>query len=311
MKKHFMTAFYAFVAFSLMSGLFLQWHFQSVAAQYKKKTLIAHRGASAYAPEHSREAYELAIKQGADFVEQDLQITKDGVLVCLHDTTLERTTNVAEIFPDRFKLEGSNKHWYVVDFTLQEIKQLDAGSWFDAKFKGSRVLTFAEAIAIVRGKAGLYPETKAPSSYEKQGFDMERLVLAELKKNKLPDRRTPVILQSFSPASLQKMHDELQTKIPLILLIGGDMKNQWLTEEGLRNAHKFVTGIGPAKNLIADKPELVKLAHKIGLSVTPYTFNQKTKGKYEDARVEMSAFLYTLDVDALFTDNPDQFPLKK
>src|SRR5262249_38735223 len=95
-------------------------------AQYPHKTLIAHRGASAYAPEHSMEAYKLAIAQHADYVEQDLQVSKDGVLVCLHDLTLERTTNVKDVFPDRFVAEKEQgrdvKHWYVADFTLAEIK---------------------------------------------------------------------------------------------------------------------------------------------------------------------------------------------
>jgi glycerophosphoryl diester phosphodiesterase len=122
-----------------------------------RKILVAHRGASAYAPEHTFESYQLALKQGADFVEQDLQITRDGVLVCLHDLTLERTTNVKEIFPTRFREESISdapaRHWYVSDFTLNEIKQLDAGSWFNVKFKGTRVPTFQEAIELVRGKA--------------------------------------------------------------------------------------------------------------------------------------------------------------
>ena len=76
---------------------------QSALAPFNKPTLIAHRGASAYAPEHTLAAYQLAIRQGADFVEPDLQITRDGVLICLHDTTLERTTDVEEKFPDRSK----------------------------------------------------------------------------------------------------------------------------------------------------------------------------------------------------------------
>ncbi|MCA1600850.1 MAG: hypothetical protein LC776_04090 [Acidobacteria bacterium] len=141
------------------------------------KILVAHRGASAYAPEHTLESYQLALKQGADFVEQDLQITRDGVLVCLHDLTLERTTNVKEVFPKGFReerVDGTPKRvWYVSDFTLREIKQLDAGSWFDVKFKGARVPTFQEAIDLVRGKAGIYPETKAPEVYNERGFDME------------------------------------------------------------------------------------------------------------------------------------------
>src|SRR5215510_2938445 len=122
-----------------------------VFAQSGKKILVAHRGASAYAPEHTVEAYRLAIEQGADFVEQDLQITKDGVLICMHDLTLERTTNVEELFPDRFRTDVTEdqpqtaspaKHWYVSDFTLAEIKKLDAGSWFNEKLKGERAPTW-------------------------------------------------------------------------------------------------------------------------------------------------------------------------
>ena len=126
-----------------------------------KKILIAHRGASAYAPEHSVDAYTLAIAQGADFVEQDLAVTKDGMLVSIHDLTLERTTDVEEVFPTRFADDKSGsspvRRWYVNDFTLAEIKRLDAGTYFDKKFAGTRILTFQEAIDLVRGKAGLYP----------------------------------------------------------------------------------------------------------------------------------------------------------
>ena len=229
------------------------------------------------------------------------------MLVCLHDVTLERTTNVAAIFPDRFTLEKNVKHWNVVDFTLAEIKQLDAGSWFDPKFAGARVATFQEAIDLVRGKAGLYPETKEPEYYGSRGFDMEKLVLAQLKKNKLPDQKTPVIIQSFSPESLRKMKVELKTTLPLIFLISAPQKD-WLTAEGLQKARVFAVGIGPAKNLLDGKPELVKLAHDTGLSVTPYTVTTKTPSRFPNVREEMSYYLKTLGVDALFTDNPDQFP---
>lgn len=166
----------------------------SAAAQYRDKTLIAHPGASAYAPEHTLVSYQMAIDQKADYVEQDLQITKDGVLVCNHDLTLERTTNVEEVFPERFVTEQSNgrevKHRYVSDFTLSEIKRLDAGSWFDRKYRGARVPTFQEAIDLIRGKAGLYPETKEPEVYGRRGFDMEQLVVDILKKNKLFEQFT-------------------------------------------------------------------------------------------------------------------------
>lgn len=284
------------------------------ASASSHKILVAHRGASAYAPEHSHESYSLAMKQGADFVEQDLQITKDGVLVCLHDLTLERTTNVKEIFPKRFREEtvggSAMQHWYVSDFTLQEIKQLDAGSWFNPKFKDTRVQTFQEAIDLVRGKAGLYPETKAPEVYGKLGFDMERLLLDALKKNGLDKgsgaRRTPVIIQSFSSESLKKLSG-MKTKLPLVFLISDESRERWLTAAGMAEAKQFASGgIAPAKALV-DK-NLVTQAHELGLSVTPYTFRASNTGRFKTVSEEMSYYLYDLGVDALFTDNPDLFP---
>ncbi len=284
------------------------------APAVSRKILVAHRGASAYAPEHTFESYQLALKQGADFVEQDLQITRDGILVCLHDLTLERTTNVKEIFPTRFREEAVNgtpvRHWYVSDFTLPETKQLDAGSWFDVKFKGTRVPTFQEAIDLVRGKAGLYPETKAPEVYGARGFDMEHLLFDLLKKNRLISgsdaRNTPVIIQSFSPESLKKLFNALKTALPLVLLVSDEARARWLTEAGLADAKQFATGIGPAKALV-DKT-LVMQAHALGLTVTPYTFRSSNTGRFKTVREEMNFYLYDLGVDAVFTDNPDLFP---
>jgi glycerophosphoryl diester phosphodiesterase len=284
--------------------------------QYARKTNVAHRGASAYAPEHTRAAYRLAIEQGADYVEQDLQITKDGMLVCLHDLTLERTTNVEEVFPDRHRMERDAKTWPVSDFTLAEIKRLDAGSWFDEKFAGERVPTWQEAIDLVRGKAGLFPETKGPEVYGSRGFDMEALVLKELQKNKLEtpkaDPKTPVIIQSFSPESLQKMR-KLGTRLPLTLLIsdGDPGREAWLSDEGLKKARAFADGIGPAKSLLVTDPTLAKRAHALGFSITPYTFRSAGMPAGQTVKDEMARFLYEIGVDALFTDNPDQFPRRE
>jgi glycerophosphoryl diester phosphodiesterase len=283
--------------------------------QYTRKTNVAHRGASAYAPEHTPAAYRLAIEQGADFVEQDLQITKDGVLVCLHDLTLERTTNVEEVFPERHRVERDARTWPVSDFTLAEIKRLDAGSWFDRKFAGERVPTWQEAIDLVRGKAGLFPETKGPEVYGSRGFDMEALVLKELQKNALDtpksDPKTPVIIQSFSPESLQKMRG-MGTKLTLVLLIsdGDPGRGTWLSDDGLKKAKVFADGIGPAKGLLESDPTLAKRAHALGFSITPYTFRSAAVPKGMTVKQEMEKFLYEIGVDALFTDNPDQFPRK-
>jgi glycerophosphoryl diester phosphodiesterase len=295
------------------------------SAQSTKKILVAHRGASAYAPEHTVESYRMAIEQGADFVEQDLQITKDGILVCLHDLTLERTTNVEDVFPDRARTgvtpdqpagSAPAKHWYVSDFTLAEIKQLDAGSWFQPKYNGARVPTFQEAIDLVRGKAGIYPETKAPEVYAKifggkgpASVDMETLLLRALKNNRLdkPDPKTPVVIQSFSAESLRKLH-AARAPHPLTFLIHADPQNQWLTAAGLAQVKAFANGIGPNKALIERDPSLVQRAHEAGLTVTPYTFRSAATGKYKDVREELRQFLFIYGVDAAFTDNPDQFP---
>ncbi len=287
----------------------------AVFAPYKKKTLIAHRGASGNAPEHTLEAYRLAIEQGAHYVEQDLQITKEGVLVCLHDLSLERTTNVQEIFPDRYRDvqidEVTERHWFVADFSVEEIQQLDAGSWFDEKFAGARIPTWQEAIQEIRGKAGLFPEIKTPEIYRQHGFDMEQAVVDELKRNGLDepgaDSSTPVVIQSFSAESLRRMAGELQDRLPRVLLLGeGDQT--WLSPQELQRVEEFA-GIGPDKNLVRANPALVEWAHKAGLSVTVYTFRSSAVGEgFSDVGEEMTYYLDTLDIDALFTDNPDQFP---
>jgi glycerophosphoryl diester phosphodiesterase len=281
------------------------------------RMLIAHRGASAYAPEHTRAAYELAIEQGADFIEPDLQITRDGVLIALHDLTLERTTNVREVFPDRYREEvgggEGTRRWYASDFTIEEIKRLDAGSWFDERFRGAEILTLAEVIEVALGRAGIIPETKAPEVYGSQGQSMERLLVAELARHSL-DRpgaqpATPVIVQSFSPESLRILRGELDSELPLILLLSGaDAAARWTGEAGLREATAFATGIGPDKGLLLADPEIVARAHAAGLTVIPYTFRSRNTGRFASVTEEMSYFLYALGVDGLFTDNPDRFP---
>jgi len=282
------------------------------------KALIAHRGASAYAPEHSAAGYTLAIAQGADYVEQDLQVTKDGQLVCLHDLTLERTTNVKDLFPNRSRTltrEGRElTGWHVSDFTLAEIKTLDGGSYFAPTFKGEKVLTFQEAIDLIRGKAGIYPETKAPEVYGSLGFDMEKLVMDVLARNGLDkygaDPKTPVFLQSFSADSLKKMRLKMKVNLPLLFLVTDRDRDVWLTKEKLAEIKTFADGIGPAKGIIAGRPEIVGWAHAAGLSVTPYTFQSDRPVGGMSVADEMRQFLYTFNVDALFTNNPDQFPRK-
>jgi glycerophosphoryl diester phosphodiesterase len=278
-----------------------------------KKQLVAHRGASAYAPEHTLEAYRLALEQGADYVEQDLAVTKDGVLVCIHDLTLERTTNVEEVFPDRAVAEGSGaaavRGWRVHDFTLAEIKRLDAGSWFDKKFAGARIPTFQEAVDLVKGKAGLYPELKDPAFYRANGVKPETLLADALKKNGLPDGRTPVIIQSFDEVTVKQLAKDLPS-VPRVILVEVRDGIKLDTADEIRGIASWATGLGPNKAIVEQIPEMVKWAHAAGLTVTPWTFRSASTGKYGSVRDEMSRFLYEFDVDAVFTDNPDQFPRK-
>jgi len=299
---------------SLLLGLFLAQTeaIQRGALQPAPKQLIAHRGASGYAPEHTVASYETAISQKADFVEPDLAISKDGVLICLHDDTLERTTNIKDVFPDRYSRESTGRNgarqWIANDFTVAEIKQLDAGSWRDAKFKGQRVPTWEEMAALVRGKAGVYPELKSPPLYTKRSLDMVKIFVASVKKMGLerPDslKATPVIIQSFDEPSVRRVASELPT-IPRVFLTERD---EDVTDARLRELAAFATGIAPEKHVIARHPDMVSRAHALGLTVTSWTFRADEKTEYPSVRDEMSQYLYKWGIDALFTNNPDQFP---
>jgi glycerophosphoryl diester phosphodiesterase len=276
---------------------------------------VAHRGASAYAPENTVPAFRLAAEQGADFVEFDLQLTKDRQIVCLHDNSLERTTDVEDLFPDRFRTVSESaqparvtKRWMLEDFTLAEIRRLDAGTWFDPKFRGTRIPTFGETIDALRGRSGLFIELKTPERYE----GIERLIMAELEARGLArpgaDPRTPVLLQSFTASSLQILSGTLGTKLPVRFLVGARDAAPWLTPEGLTKIKAFATGISPEKTIVAAQPEAMARARKVGLLITPYTFRASAVSGYPDVRAEMAHYLQQFAVDGVITDNPAQMP---
>jgi glycerophosphoryl diester phosphodiesterase len=277
------------------------------------KKLVAHRGASAYAPEHTLASYRLALQQKADYVEQDLAVTKDLVLVCLHDESLERTTNVEDLFPDRAFVDPTTgkKQWLAVDFTLAEIKRLDAGSWFDPRFAGERIPTWEEAVATVGTAAGLYPELKTPALYRARGIDQTALFVESIARLPLQNRAAgSLIVQSFDAQPLKDLTRQLPSVARTFLIDNRDGQ-RWLTDAGLAEIATFATGIGPAKGLLDGRPEIVRLAHAKNLTVTPYTFTTRSPagaGRFPSIGEEMRYYLTDLDVDALFTDNPDQFP---
>jgi glycerophosphoryl diester phosphodiesterase len=278
------------------------------------KRSVAHRGASSYAPEHTAAAYRLAITQWADYVEQDLAVTKDGALICLHDESLERTTDIETRFPDRASTDAQGrKRWLAADFTLAEIKTLDAGSWFDARFTGERILTFDEAIDLIGMSAGLYPELKTPALYRGRNVDIVALFAEAVKRRGLattmPDGRPRLVVQSFDEQAVRDLAKALPN-VPRTFLIGGGAPvERWLSgPDALKEMATFANDLGPAKGLVEKTPALVQWAHAAGLTVTPYTFRSGATGTYKDVEAEMHHFLYTLGVDAVFTDNPDKFP---
>lgn len=278
---------------------------------------IAHRGASAYAPEHTLPAYSLAIEMGADYVEQDLQLTRDGVLICMHDTTLERTTNVEEVFPDRateVERRGERHQvWRVADFTLEEIKTLDAGSWFGEEFAGTRVPTFQEAIDLVKGQAGIYPETKAPEEYQALGLTMEEELARVLAANALDtpeaQNETPIYVQSFSPASLKRMYSLTGDTYELVQLVSGEQAATLLTDDGLLGVAEYADGIGPSVQLIVGDRSRAVAARELGLEVHPYTVRaSRLPDGFSDAGAYMRYLFDELGATGVFTDNPDLFP---
>lgn len=239
-------------SFSLLTSAALARDAASSGQQLAKRhhiphhAVIAHRGDSHAAPESTRPAYVSARESGADYLELDLQRTRDGHLIALHDTDLKRTTNIDEVFPDRAD-EPVNK------FTLKEIKQLDAGSWFNKQypdrardsFKGLKILTLDEVRQIAengRNQPGLYLETKEPKLFP----GIEKDLRAYLKKHdwigdnarteprNFDDENTVtvgygparVILQTFSRKSLRHLNHQMPD-VPKILLLGiGDEQDE-------------------------------------------------------------------------------------
>jgi glycerophosphoryl diester phosphodiesterase len=282
------------------------------ASEPPRPWLVAHRGASAYAPENTVPAFRLAAEQGATFVELDVRLTQDGQVVCLHDASLERTTDVEEVFPDRARSAGDGPNaasrWWLEDFRLTELRRLDAGSWFDASYAGTRIPTFAEAIAALKGRSGIFVELKSPERYE----GLEALVLADLRAARLDrpgaDPRTPVLLQSFTVSSLERLARELKTDLPIHFLFGARDAARWLTGDGLAHVATFATGISPEKSVVVGYPEAMARARALGLRVTPYTFRADAVGGFPDVRAEMAYHLDALSVDGVITDNPDLMP---
>lgn len=284
-------------------------------ATQPSKTVIAHRGASGYLPEHTLPAYALAHGMGADYIEPDLVLTRDGHFICLHDIYLQATTDVEEVFPGRARGDG---RWYAADFTLDEIRQLQAEERLGSRFPKGRsrfaVPAFTEMIELVQGlnertgrTVGIYPELKAPEWHRAQELPMEESLLQVLGRYGYLEQDSPVFVQSFEAKSLERLR-ALGSELPQVFLMAEAAQyRSFLSAEGIAAVAGFATGIGPAKTMLERQPELVGWAHDVGLTVHPYTFRaDQVPGRYDSHEAELTRFLFELGVDGVFTDFPDR-----
>lgn len=277
-----------------------------------EKVIIAHRGASGYLPEHTLAAYALAYGMGADYIEQDLAMTRDGVLICLHDSTLDATTNVEEVFPDRKREDGK---YYPSDFSLEEIRLLRTRERLPKRFPREarlfQIPTFEEAIQLVQGlnastgrTVGIYPELKDPSFYKDQNLPFAETVLEVLSRYGYEGATAPIYIQCFSPSELMRLREELKTTLPLMQLISD---NEMLKSLGFEKIAGYAQAIGPDKKCIEDDPTIVAQAHAAGLKVHPYTFRKEFfPRQYESVEEEMRVFLFEHGIDGGFIDQPDK-----
>lgn len=313
------------------------------AAEPAAPLVIAHRGASGYLPEHTLAAKAMAHAMGADYIEQDVVLSADGVPIVLHDIHLDTTTDVAQRFPDRARDDG---RYYAIDFNLDEIRQLrvhersrrnEAGEE-EAVFPGRfplipldlAVPTLAQEIDLIAGldrsrgtRTGLYIEFKAPRFHRAAGWDIVRQVLTVLAAKGYADRPEQVYLQCFDDATLRHLKEVIKTPLPLIQLIG---ENDWGEDSavdydtmrspaGLREVATYADGIGPWLMHIYQgrdaqgQPrlsDLVERAHALELAVHPYTFRRdQLPPGIADFDELLTLFIDTVGVDGLFTDFPD------
>ncbi|MCG5214540.1 glycerophosphodiester phosphodiesterase family protein [Streptosporangium soli] len=220
---------------------------EAVAAPPSTVVNVAHRGASAYAPENTVAAFKLARRQQADMVEFDVQETRDRRLVVMHDATLARTTDAEEVFPERAP-------WRVGDLTFAELRRLDAGSWFAAKYRGERVPTLGEVLRAMSGSGlGLLLELKTPRLYG----GIEARVADELRRHPAWLKPGRLIVQSFDWDSMRMFHDTLP-QVPIGLL-------GTPTSEELPEVAEFASRINaPHRDITPDYVRRVR-AHRMGL----------------------------------------------
>jgi len=292
--------------------------------------VIAHRGACGYRPEHTLESYALAARMGADYLEPDLVRSRDGVLVARHENEISGTTDVAEHpeFAGRRTtktIDGAAlTGWFTEDFSLAELQTLrareripelrPANAEYDGRFEIptlDEILELRARLSTELGRTvGVYPETKHPAYFRSIGLPLEPPLLHALSAHGLDGPDAPVFVQSFEAGNLQELRGELAA--PLVQLLG----TRAAAAADLSAIARYADAVGPAKDHIVQEPGFVAEAHAAGLLVHPYTFRRENAflppelrssedpAEPGDLAAELERFT-ALDVDGVFTDNPD------
>jgi glycerophosphoryl diester phosphodiesterase len=270
--------------------------------------VIAHRGASGERPEHTIESYRLAIEEGADYIEPDLVMTRDGVLIARHENEIGGTTDVAQHpeFAARRRtqvIDGETMTgWFTEDFTLAEIKSLRARERLpelrpqNCAFDGyCTIPTFDEILQLVTEanqrnggtrRIGVYPETKHPAHFAGIGLPQERAVLDTLQRHAYAADGSPVFIQSFDPRNLRELRG--MTSLPLVQLLEHELGD-------LGEIATYADAIGIAKVLAT--PEGVRAAHAVNLKVHVWTFRAENEFLPDDLKIGSSPAAHG-DLDA-------------
>ncbi|MDP2282811.1 MAG: glycerophosphodiester phosphodiesterase [Pseudohongiella sp.] len=332
------------VLMSLVAGSLMPVNLAYAQTAAQSKVVVAHRGASAYLPEHTLQGAAMAYAMGANFQEQDVVMTKDDQLIIWHDLTLDRNSDVRHKFPGRAREDGRH---YVIDFTLQELRTLRVTEGYRLDDNGQeqqiyperfplwqgsfQIHTFAEQLELIHGlnrstgrDVGIYPELKSPAFHHEHGKDIGLAVLSELKRFGYTSKDSNVYVQTFEFDELKRVKEQVQPalgiELKLVQLMGDDEDDYgWMLKPGgMQELAKFADGIGPEKGMIISgdsTPDnimistLVSDAHQAGMQVHPYTFRADTgqvPAYARDFNHLLELFYVNARVDGVFTDFPDR-----
>lgn len=286
--------------------------------------VIAHRGASGYLPEHTTEAAVFAHALGADYIEQDCVVSKDNVPVVLHDITLDRVTNVAEVFPDRCR---DDRHWYVFDFTLEELRQLNVrerygqagSSRFPDRLARFQIATLQEHVELIRGldhtrrtATGLYIELKQPARHHEEGLDVAVEVLRVLDTFKLNGADDRVYLQCFDPDEVRRLRVDLECRLPLIQLLKDPPDADQIREyarivDGLGvSIPCVVSGITTGNDPQPIFTDVIRQAHENAMQVHVWTVRTDRLPPFaESVDPLLNWLVQDAGADGVFSDHPD------